>query len=263
MPAADAREARAADRVQLVEKNYGRGAFLGLLKEIAHAARAHADEHLYEFGAGCREERNSGLARHRSRQQGLAGPGRAVKQDALGQFSAQCLVLLGILQVIDNIPQLVLGLFAAGHVLESDFLLLKVLLLGLRLAEGHRLLAAHLGLADKKEPPDKDKDQYPADIQDEGGYPAPVGLGSEIRYPGGFHILYKFRVRHRNSLKLVALFHFALYQVLAHAYLHHLLVPQLGLELRIGDLALFLHALDILVNRDKKHEGQKPKKQLS
>ena len=64
VPAAQARAALAANGVDLVdEDDAGRGG-LGLLEEVAHAACAHAHEHLHEVRAGYREERHARLACH-------------------------------------------------------------------------------------------------------------------------------------------------------------------------------------------------------
>src|SRR4051795_3716377 len=46
---ADVAGARAADGVELVDEDDGRGRFLGLLEEIAHARGAYADDRFYEL----------------------------------------------------------------------------------------------------------------------------------------------------------------------------------------------------------------------
>ena len=48
VPAAEARAAVTADRVDLVDEDDGRRVLLGLVEQVAHAARADADEHLDE-----------------------------------------------------------------------------------------------------------------------------------------------------------------------------------------------------------------------
>src|SRR6202022_2441480 len=58
------RGAGAAERVQLVDEDDGRRLRAGLLEQIAHARRTHANEHLDELGAGNEEERHAGLAGH-------------------------------------------------------------------------------------------------------------------------------------------------------------------------------------------------------
>ena len=89
--AADAGKGAAgpAERVELVDED-DRGRLLArLLEQVAHPRGADADEHLDEFRAVDREERHAGLARHRAREQGLAGPRRADQQHALGDARAE------------------------------------------------------------------------------------------------------------------------------------------------------------------------------
>src|SRR5919106_534405 len=102
-------------------------------------ARAHPHEHLDELRARHREERHVGLAGHGPGQQGLAGPGRADDEHPLGDAAAQPLVLLGILEEIDDLDQLGLGLVDAGHVVEGRLQLLEVVDLVLAPPEGERL----------------------------------------------------------------------------------------------------------------------------
>ena len=63
-----------------------------------------------------REERHAGLAGDGAGQQGLAGAGRADQQHALGDPGAESVKLLGVLQELDDLAKLVLGLVDAGHV---------------------------------------------------------------------------------------------------------------------------------------------------
>ena len=64
------------------------------------------------------------LARHRAGEQRLAGPGRPVEQDAVRDPRPDLRVALRVLQEVDDLDQLVLGLVDPGHVLEGDALLL-------------------------------------------------------------------------------------------------------------------------------------------
>jgi len=96
LAAAHAGAALAPDGVYLIDETRCTGALLGLIEQVAHPAGAHADEHLDEVRAGDGEEGHPGLAGHGARQQGLAGAGRAVQQDALGDACAQLLELLGV-----------------------------------------------------------------------------------------------------------------------------------------------------------------------
>src|SRR5580692_11483185 len=63
--------------IDFVDEYDARGVLLGLLEHVAHARSADADEHLDEVGAGDGEERHLGFARDCTRQQRLAGTGRA------------------------------------------------------------------------------------------------------------------------------------------------------------------------------------------
>ena len=91
--AAETGAAVPADGVDLVDEDDGGRVGLGLLEQVADAAGADTDEHLDEVRAGDREERHARLAGDRARQQGLAGAGRAVEQDALGDLRADGLEL--------------------------------------------------------------------------------------------------------------------------------------------------------------------------
>ena len=77
MPAAEAGAAVTADRVDLVDEDDGGGIFLRLLKEVADAGRADADEHLDKVRAGDGEEGHPRLPRDRPGEQRLTGAGRA------------------------------------------------------------------------------------------------------------------------------------------------------------------------------------------
>ena len=96
--AAQAGAAVAADGVDLVHEDDAGRVLLGLLEEVAHAARADADEHLDEVRAGDREERDAGLARDGTSEQRLAGARRPVEQDALRNARAERLELLRVLE---------------------------------------------------------------------------------------------------------------------------------------------------------------------
>jgi hypothetical protein len=81
---------------------------------------ADTDEHLDEVGAGDREERHAGLAGDRAGEQGLAGPGRAEQQHALGDLGAQRLELLRVLEELLDLAELLDRLVGAGDVGEGD-----------------------------------------------------------------------------------------------------------------------------------------------
>ena len=115
-------------------------------------ACAHADEHLNKIGARDRKKRHIRFAGHGTRQQRFAGSRRAHEQNALGNASAELLELRRLTQVVDDLLQLFLGLVYAGHLLESDLLLLHGEEARPALAERHRLVAAGLHLAHEEEP---------------------------------------------------------------------------------------------------------------
>ena len=89
--AAEAGAALAADRVDFVDEDDAGRVLLGVLEHVAHAGRAHADEHLDEVRAGDREERHLGFAGDALGQQGLAGAGRADQQQAARNAAAELL----------------------------------------------------------------------------------------------------------------------------------------------------------------------------
>ena len=96
------------------------GAFcFGLREQVAHARGADADEHLDELGSAQAEERNLGFARDGARQQRLAGSRRADEQHALRNAAAERRVLLRVLQELDDLLELLLGLVHAGDIREA------------------------------------------------------------------------------------------------------------------------------------------------
>ena len=109
-----------ADGVDLVDEHDAGGLLLRLLEQVAHLGRAHADEHLYEFGTAHGEERHVRLARDRLGQHGLAGARRTDEQHALGHGSADLTVFGRIAQVIHDLLQIVFGFVHALHVGEVD-----------------------------------------------------------------------------------------------------------------------------------------------
>ena len=81
---------------------------------------ADAHEHLHELRAGDREEGHARLAGDGAGEQGLAGSGRADQQHAARDPRAERVELLGVLEELDHLGQLLLGLVHAGHVVEGD-----------------------------------------------------------------------------------------------------------------------------------------------
>ena len=122
-----------ADRVDLVDEDDAGRALLALLEEIADPRCADTDKHLDKVRTRNREEGDIGLAGNGAGQQGLAGSGRAHEQHALGDLAAEALEPFGILEEIDDLLELVLGLGDAGDIFEGDLLLPAVSSLALDL----------------------------------------------------------------------------------------------------------------------------------
>ena len=156
--AAEAGAAMAADRVDLVDEDDAGRVLLRLLEHVADAARADADEHLDEVGAGDGEERHVGLAGDGAGEQRLAGAGRADQQHAARDAAAEALELLRVAQELDDLLEVFLGLVDAGDVLEGDAAMGLGQQLGLRLAEAERLAAGALHLAHEEDPHRQDEE---------------------------------------------------------------------------------------------------------
>ena len=131
-----------ADRVDLVQEHQGRRLLLRLLEQLAHARGAQAHEHLDELRAAHEEERHVRLTGDGAREQRLATPGRPEQQHALGDASAQPLVLLRVGQELDDLAELFLGLVDARDVGERGLELLAVVDLDLVLAHVQRARGA-------------------------------------------------------------------------------------------------------------------------
>ena len=123
------------DGVDLVHEDDRRSVRLRLLEEVAHAAGADADEHLDEVGTRDREERNAGLAGDGAGEQRLAGSRGAEEKDALGDLGPHRLELLGRLEVLLDLLELLDRLVETGDVGERDLRLVLGDEPGLRLAE--------------------------------------------------------------------------------------------------------------------------------
>ena len=81
-----------ADGVDLIDKDNARCLFLGLLEQVTHLRRAHADEHFHKLRTAHGKERHIRLAGDGLGKHGLAGSGRAYKQHALWHLCADLLV---------------------------------------------------------------------------------------------------------------------------------------------------------------------------
>jgi hypothetical protein len=116
---AEAGAALAADGVDLVDEDDGPAQLAGRLEQVAHAAGADADEHLHEVRAADRQERHAGLAGHGAGDEGLAGAGGPDEQHALGDAGADLAELLGVLEEVDDLADLLLHALVAGDVGEG------------------------------------------------------------------------------------------------------------------------------------------------
>ena len=161
----------AADGVDLIDEDDGGSVLLGLLEQVAYARGAHAHEHLDELRAGHGEEGHARLAGHGPGQQGLAGSGRAVEQDTLGDLGAHGLELLRLGEELADLLELLDGLVLAGDVVEGDIghLLLPDLRLGAPEAHGPAATAAH---AADQPPHDAQEERHGKHELEHGGPPA-------------------------------------------------------------------------------------------
>ena len=105
--------------VDLVDKDNGRRHFLGLIKQVADTARAHAHIQLHKIGAGNGEELYLRLTGYGLGNKGLAGARRAYQQNATGHLGAQTGIFVRIPQEFHNLLQLRLFLLRAGHVVKG------------------------------------------------------------------------------------------------------------------------------------------------
>ena len=111
--------ARAADGVELVDEDDRRRRLLGLAEQVSHARGADADDRLDELG-GAEMEKNGAPASPATARASsvLPVPGRAGEQHAARDPAAQALVALRVLEEVDDLGQLRLGLVDAGDVGE-------------------------------------------------------------------------------------------------------------------------------------------------
>ena len=131
----------------------------GAFEHVADAARAHADEHFDEVGAGDAEERYLGLAGDGAGDEGLAGSGRADEEYALGDAAAELLELLGVAQEVDDFLDFLAGLVHAGNVLEGDLVRVAAHQARARLAEGEGPAVAGRHVAVEEEIDEREHDQ--------------------------------------------------------------------------------------------------------
>jgi hypothetical protein len=140
--AAHAGAAVAAHGVDLVDEDDRRGVLLGLLEEVADAARADTHEHLDEVRPGDGVEGHARLARDRAGEQRLAGAGRTVEQHALRDLGADRLELGRLLKELLDLAELLDRFLTARDVTEGGLRHVLGDQLGLGLGELHHATAA-------------------------------------------------------------------------------------------------------------------------
>ena len=107
------------DRVELVDEDDRRRHLLRLFEQVAHPARADTDDHLDELRSGDRQERHGRLARHRPREQCLAGAGRTGEEHASGDLGSEPAEPVGVPEELDDLHDFVLDLVDPGDVGEG------------------------------------------------------------------------------------------------------------------------------------------------
>ena len=159
MTTAVAGAAGAADGVKLVDEENARRVPPSLLEQVPHAAGAHAHEHLDEIRARHVEESDIRLPGDGLGEKCLAGPGHADQEDSLGDLGAETGELLRALQELDDLLQLILGLVLPRHVGKGDAAAGIQVAFRPALAEGERLVAVALDLAEHE--PDEEEPDHP------------------------------------------------------------------------------------------------------
>mmetsp|Transcript_30476 Transcript_30476/g.81987 ORF Transcript_30476/g.81987 Transcript_30476/m.81987 type:complete len:351 (-) Transcript_30476:793-1845(-) len=127
--------ALAPHRIDLVDEDYARGHGARLGKEVADARGTDAHEHLDEVRARDGQERDGGLAGGGLGEHGFARARRTHEERALGHLGPELGKLVGVLEEVDKLGDLRLGLVTASHVLEGHLgALVRLDHLGLGLA---------------------------------------------------------------------------------------------------------------------------------
>src|ERR1019366_8537129 len=117
--AAETGTALAADGVDLVHEDDGRGLLAGRLEEVADAAGADTDEHLHEVRSGDGEEGDAGLTGDGPGQESLTRAGGADEEHALRDLGPDVAEAVGRLQEVDDFGDLDLDAGVTGDVGEG------------------------------------------------------------------------------------------------------------------------------------------------
>ena len=158
--AAHAVTAMTTNGVDFINEDEAGRIFFALLKHVAHTAGADTDEHLDKVRTADAEERHIRLARDSLGEKCFSCSGGAHHEDALGDFPAETLKLLGVFQKLDDLPDFFLRFFDTGNIFEGDFVAVLVEHLGAALAETERAASGgfHL-LADEQEQAEQHEDR--------------------------------------------------------------------------------------------------------
>ena len=116
--ATETRAAVSANRVDFINKQNAWRVFFALIKEVSHSRGTHPDEHLDKVGTAHRKEGDVGLTSDGLGKKGLPRSRGAQKQRTLGDPAAQLLKPLGILQKLDDLLKLLLGLIRPGDIVK-------------------------------------------------------------------------------------------------------------------------------------------------
>lgn len=127
----------ASNGVELIDEDDGGSTLASSGEELANATSADSDVpaiprgsapvvgrseknvHLVKFGSRSREEVNTSLSGNSTREEGFSSSRRAGQKDSARDLAAELRKALRVLQELDNLVQLGLGLFAAVDILEA------------------------------------------------------------------------------------------------------------------------------------------------
>ena len=140
--AGGANAAVAAHRIDLVDEDDAGRVFARFGEHVAHTAGAYAHEHLHKVRAGDREEGHARFTRDRARQQRLTRPRRTDQQRARRDARTKTRELAGVLEILDNLLEVLLGRLHTCHILEGAALRVLGQQFRARFAEAHRAAAA-------------------------------------------------------------------------------------------------------------------------
>ena len=133
--------------VYLVHEHDARRVSLGLVEQVPNTAGSDSNEHLNELRAGYVEERDSCLSGNSAGHQRLSCPRRADQQHTLGYLRSKSQEPLRILEELDDLLELFLGLLHAGDVRETDLWGVAHEHSGLASTEAEGLVGVSLGLS--------------------------------------------------------------------------------------------------------------------